>query len=1084
MGLEARPPPALGQGLELRAQLEGASANALAQWSGQLYAQLGYTDLAAWRAWVDYPVEVGRGQGALRLWATLERGQLVRGTADVALAGVSARLAKDLPPLELAALSGRVEGVRRARGYQVSGRQLALAPQEGPAMAPTDFSFSWQPAGREPEQGRLEAKLLELEPLARLAGALPLPAKVRQLLGELQPRGQLLDARMEWSGPLADATRIHGRGRFTGLSANAWHEVPGFTGLSGSIDATEAGGSLTLASRGAEVLLPRVFPDPRVKLDSLEGQVAWQRRSPKGVALQIASLGFANASLEGEASGTYLYTGEGPGTINLRGSFVRADAAALKRYLPRPEIMGGEVRDWLAGAILAGKASDVRLRLRGDLRDFPFSDPARGEFRVSAHVEKGVLEYVKGWPRIANIDGELLFEREEMQILGHGGTILGAKVSAVRVSIPDLGAHRRTHLLVEGRAEGPSAEFLKFIEASPVRGMIGGFTDAMAAAGQGTLDLKLDLPLGDLKAAKVNGEYAFSGNTLTLTDALPPLERAAGKLAFTENSIAVRQAQGRLFGGMVTASGGTNPDGAVRIVAKGDAALAGLRTLFDHPLLRHVSGSVPYVATVTLDEGRARVSIQSSLRGLSSALPPPLAKNAADALPLHVELLPGRNGARDRISVKLGGLAAAEILRRRRGESMSVQRASVWLSPSGKEQVRLPERPGTLVYGELASLDVDRWLPYFSESEGDGGVPRGAVAFDLRFGTLDAYGKRLNNVALRAGLDEAGWSASVQSREITGDVSYRNEKGGLLSARLADLRIPEDSPGAKPRDSVRSRDFPAVDLIAERFHFRGRELGRLELGAQRAGEDWQIDKLVLVNSDGSLSGRGLWHNGTLTSTGLSLELEASDAGKFLGRAGYPDLVRGGKARLRSSVSWKGDPTSIDYRSLSGWVELKADEGQFLEIEPGIGKLISLMSLQALPKRLTLDFRDVFSKGFRFEKIRSSAHINNGVMTLQDFTMKGSAAKVDMSGTVNLASETQDLSVRVLPSLGDTASTVIGVLAPLFAIPALIVQRALKDPLGHIFAFDYSVTGNWSDPHVKRKGFREERAADLPQGVNP
>jgi uncharacterized protein YhdP len=157
------------------------------------------------------------------------------------------------------------------------------------------------------------------------------------------------------------------------------------------------------------------------------------------------------------------------------------------------------------------------------------------------------------------------------------------------------------------------------------------------------------------------------------------------------------------------------------------------------------------------------------------------------------------------------------------------------------------------------------------------------------------------------------------------------------------------------------------------------------------------------------------------------------------------------------------------------VHLEAEDGQFLEIEPGIGKLISLMSLQSLPRRITLDFRDVFSKGFEFERISSSGNVQRGVMAVKDFRMRGSAAEVSMTGDVDLAKEAQDLRVRVVPSLGDSASTVIALVNPLLAIPAAIAQRILKDPLGHIFAFDYSVTGTWADPKVTKIGVEAQPA---------
>src|SRR5687767_11359240 len=83
VGLSARPPRELGPGLELRARLAGTSLRQLSNWNGRIYAQLGYTNLTGWRAWVDYPLDVRRGEGALRLWATLAGGRISQATADV-----------------------------------------------------------------------------------------------------------------------------------------------------------------------------------------------------------------------------------------------------------------------------------------------------------------------------------------------------------------------------------------------------------------------------------------------------------------------------------------------------------------------------------------------------------------------------------------------------------------------------------------------------------------------------------------------------------------------------------------------------------------------------------------------------------------------------------------------------------------------------------------------------------------------------------------------------------------------------------------------------------------------------------------
>src|ERR1043166_6574797 len=183
IGLSARPPAELGATLELRAMLQGTELADPAAWKGRLYAELGYTDLAAWRTWIDYPWRIDQGQGALRAWLTFEAGEVRRATADLALSDVAARFDEALSPLRLASLRGRLQGSSDNGRYYVAARDLAIGIEDGTVVAPSDFDVTWT-AGSS-GGGTLAAAAIELEPLARLAASLPLPERVRTVLAEV-----------------------------------------------------------------------------------------------------------------------------------------------------------------------------------------------------------------------------------------------------------------------------------------------------------------------------------------------------------------------------------------------------------------------------------------------------------------------------------------------------------------------------------------------------------------------------------------------------------------------------------------------------------------------------------------------------------------------------------------------------------------------------------------------------------------------------------------------------------------------------------------------------------------------------------
>ena len=1078
VGLSARPPRELGPGMELRAALEGGSVRQPSLWNGRVYAEFGYTNLAGWRAWVDYPLDVRSGEGALRLWATLSGGKITQGTADVALSNVSARLAKNLPVLDVSTVRGRVYGRETPRGYDFGVRNLALARPGAPAMSATSFRATWEPASSATltQHGSVSANLIELAPLARVAEYLPFPADLRKLLAELAPQGNLLDAEFDWTGELPDRATFTAKTRFAGLTLNAWRSIPGFAGLSGSVEATEKKGAVALASRKSELELPKVFPEPRILLDTLNGEVGWER-TESGVAVRLANLSYANEDFAGTAYGSYAWTGEGPGVVDLTAQLSRADGKSTAKYLPLATLMGARARDWVTAAVLAGQTNDARLRLKGDLRDFPFTDPAKGQFQVTAKVSGAVLDYVSGWPRIDGIEGDLLFERDRIDVVGRSGSILGVKLANVRVTLPSM-LDPNPQLHIDGSAEGPTALFLDYIRESPVRRMVDGFTDGMSSLGRGKLRLRLELALHEIAKSKVAGDFQFAGNTLTVDPRLPPIERALGRVDFTESSLAIPEVRGQLFGDQVRISGGSRPDASVLVSAEGRATVESMRQVFDHPWRRRLAGAARYTATVAVKDGRTQISFESPLEGVSSSLPAPLSKSAGETWPLRVEVFTGEG--RDRISLALGPpagrIVAAEFLRAAQGGALpggiqtagvqtggglQVQRSLVTLYPAAGETPRIAERRGMTVRGELPALDLDRWLPLLAEG---GGTGEGA-SYDLKVGVLDALGKRMRAVTMQGATDAAGWSASMTTTEFAGDLAYRVEGNGRLVARMARFTLPEDAPGAKPSEAT--TQLPAVDIVAESFAHRGRKLGRVEVRARPEGRDWRIDKLAVTNPDSALSGTGLWKQGAGSRTSLNFKLEASDVGLFLERFGYPEHLKGGRGKLEGPISWNGNPLTLDYATLNGNLQMQAEDGQFLQIEPGIGKLVSLMSLQMLPRRIALDFRDVFSKGFQFDRIASSMAIENGVMAVKEFHMRGPAADVHMSGQVDLSLETQNLNVKVTPQLGDSASTVVGLLNPIVGVATLIAGRLLKNPLGKFFAYDYTITGTWSDPRVEK-----------------
>lgn len=1109
-GLTAVPPAALASRLDLRGDLHGHDLSRPDDWHGQLFAELAYADLAGWHAWLDYPVELPQGNGGLRLWLDVDGRRLAAAganpasanpvgsppvsqltiltgaTADLALRDVRVRLAAGLPELDLQRLDGRLVARHGQDGsLALSGRKLALATRDGTILPATDFSVDWAPRSG---KGSIQAGSVDLHALSALAAYLPVDADSARQLADYAPRGHLEALRAAWLVQGEQLREWSLKGRFSGLGLNARDKLPGFDNLTGDIEASERKGRLTLRSAQAAVDLPTIFAEPRLAFDELNGQVDW-KQDGKQLSVDIGKLDFANADAKGSAAGRYTRGAQGAGDIDLTARLERGEARGVWRYLP--SVIGKDARDWVRTALTAGRTTDTRLTLKGDLDHFPFRD-GKGQFLVVVKVDGASIEYAPGWPQIEGIKGEVRFAGPGMVVNASEGRVFGAKLGPVRVAIDDFDVADEV-LHVKGLASGPTAEFLRFIDKSPVADYIEHFTDDMRASGDGKLDLGLTLPLRRLNETKVVGDFQLHGNQLTIDPALPVLTGVNGRLQFTESGIRIPALAGNMLGSPLKVVASNQGD-ALSLAVQGNATIRELRKQIDSPLFDYLSGSTNWRADIKVKKKSAEVTFESNLVGISSSLPEPFNKTTSEALPVKVDITPSPRpvrrgepaGPREQIRLDLGKVASAVLQRRRDASGWLVERGAI----SVGENAPLPEQ-GVNVAIKQKRLDSDLWLSLLGDSKkparGNGPAAPAKAAFPLatvsiKAGIVDAVGRRFNDVLVRAQPTSNGWDANLISKEIDGQVHWESGARESVRARLKHLTLPEATPTAPGKLAAEDdfRELPALDVIADNFSIGEHRFGRLDLQAHNTARTWQIDRLNLNNPDGKLSGKGFWRPATASlphDTRLEFELEAGDIGKLLDRLGFPGSVKRGTATLDGRLQWRGKPTSIDYPSLSGDMKVSAKNGQFAKLEPGLGKLLGLLSLQSLPRRITLDFRDVFSDGFAFDAISGTTAVQNGLMKTDNLQIEGPAAKVTMSGEVDIAQETQRLKVRVQPAIGNSVALGAALFSnPVTGVATLLAQKFLKNPLDQVFSYEYMITGAWDDPKVDKLGQEPAREA--------
>jgi uncharacterized protein (TIGR02099 family) len=574
-------------------------------------------------------------------------------------------------------------------------------------------------------------------------------------------------------------------------------------------------------------------------------------------------------------------------------------------------------------------------------------------------------------------------------------------------------------------------------------------------------------------------------------------------------------------------NGTTGPSIVLR--ASGTATAEGLRQAqelgFVARLAQRASGAAAYNAVLGFRQGEPELLVTSNLQGLALGLPEPLNKSAEQLLPFKLEtalmrdaIVPspvtrGSGRLQDQLSLELGRVASVVFIRDISGPEPRVLRGSLGVGLQGQESAPLPES-GVVANLNLNGFDLDAWDGVLSQTAGTtltdvataasqgpstAGAGRTALSYlptslAIRAQTLNLGGRTLHNLVIGGSREGLQWRANLEARELNGYLEYRQSVGttpGRVFARLARLTL---APGAandvESLLSAQPVSIPALDIVVDDFELRGKRLGRVEIEAINRGtvstatdpgtREWRLNKFNITNPEATFLASGNW--AVLSSqtasaalkppaprrTVMNFKLDIADSGGFLSRFGMKDVVRKGSGKMEGQVAWLGSPFTLDYPSMTGAFSVNIENGQFLKAEPGIAKLLGVLSLQALPRRLTLDFRDVFSEGFAFDFFRGDIAIEQGIAKTNNLQMKGVNAAVLMEGSAHIAQETQDIKVVVVPELNaGTASLIASVVNPALGLGSFLAQLFLRRPLMEAATQEFHIDGSWADPKITK-----------------
>lgn len=1040
------------------------------------------TDKTAW----DVTIELGDIE--LASLSTLHSADAARFSSGVADARVSLRVSASGVSRVLAEVDFDQVAVGSAAMFSVDGRFEFLRDDSGWLVAADDFRLEtenglWPLSTLRVEAGTEDGKIDSLDVRAsylRLDDASVLrpwlKPEQQQQLEDFSPDGVLRNVKIVLSDVDSESPRFDVAAQLERIGVAASGAFPGVRGFSGVLRSDVTGGLFEINSDDLSVNVPNYLPEA-VVLDELKGTLIWRRSNSRTTVLSD-NIAFRNADFSFESNVELtLEDGSRRPVVDLATSWSISDIAVARKYVPYlPRIP--RTSEWFQEGLLGGRISGGTLTLNGPLEKWPFDD-GEGRLLVKAKVQDATIMYQRGWPVVEVEELDIVVDNMRLYTERNVVVNAGNKVRDAKVEISDF---RNAVLTVNAHSAGPLANVRDLLANSPLgKDVFKGNLERVTVAGDGAFDLDLRIPIRDFQNFEFNTQLEMHGASMQLEGFPAALTELTGRVTIGRDKISSEALVGTFLGGPASVdlrpAPDTMPDYRIIASVNGSATADGLINELQLPLTDALTGATEFDAQLFFvrdqDEGNKpfRIELSSTLAGISIDLPPPFNKVVDVALPLAASIeMPSplqtitSTGTAD-------GLLSWQMEFKKTQERWDIDRGVLAF---GEEPVTDAEIRGLHLRGQVDVVQMQQWFDRMRRMDSRTGMGDRIRSVDMQVGNLYLFGQHIVDHRVQLDRSAEEWLLQFEGPEITGSafVPYDFTAGRPLMIDMSRLVLPGDEADLNAAQSqIDPRSLPPITIKADEFAIGTRFLGALSATMERTPDGLESSDLLAKDASFEIVGNGRWVVDEADPAGshsyLLATLTSTDVGATMTRLGYDPGIVSDDLSMTYDLDWSGGPRNDFRETLNGSAVVRVGTGQLSDVEPGAGRMMGLMSVVALPRRLSLDFRDVFGKGFGFDTIRGRFTLVDGQTYTCNLSLEGPAAQIAVVGRAGLVDRDYDQSAAVSASVGNALPVVGAALGgPTVAAVVLIFSQIFKKPLSEVGQVYYGISGSWDEPTIE------------------
>lgn len=1060
---------------------------------GTVWIQVDDIDAKPWLGnWVNKNTNLKKAHLSLMVWLNMADGTLSSGDVIIKRGDAQWQEANQVAhQLTLTQLSAKLSRVGKGFVLTLPDTGITIDNTRWPRGS---LALNWQADSEQPwlpaKDSALRVRAANID-LARLTPLVPLLSPLQSTYANLwhqaNPQGRV--TRLAADIPLQDLEQTRIAAQWQQLSWQAFQQIPAVTAFSGSLTGGMAEGETTL-TLGQQTLASQGQLQAPIELNRFSGDFSWEK-DDKHLVLSGRNIDLGAKSVAAKGDFSYQQSVNRPPDLQILAGINATDGADAWRYFP-VKIMPKGLVHYLSTAIQGGVAQDATLVFAGNPHQFPFTHN-EGTFQVTVPLKQAKFAFQPGWPALSPLDIDLNFVNNGLWMKADAIRLGNVPVTHVTADIPD---YHKEQLLIEGDIRGQGEDIHRYMKQTPLAKNVGSALDQLKVKGEVYGHLGLTIPLNG-KEVTAKGDVNLNNNQLTIVPLQTQMKGVSGRFTYNNGLLQSTPISAQWFGQPVKVVFSTEEQVkqfAIAIQAEGNWALEKINA-FPKNLAQQLTGRLPWQSEVSIalpHQGGAsyQVNVTSNATRVSGKLPQALGIPNS-AFPLAID-------AKGNLST----LHVAGVIDRHQRFStqwkltpkLALEKGQ-WTS-QGDEHPSLPLQ--SIMDIQLPALEGDKLIATLQKLSSSASTPnsakkavkhsttaqnwRSAIPFELP-ATLQAttpvlalYGQQWRNLSLQIHQLLSDPYLTVNSDEAKGSLQIRPGQPWLLNMDYLyyNPQFASNPTGNRVVNSMQDNHFdfsqwPKLDATCSSCWFAGQNFGQIKGKFSVNQQTLTLRDGIVDTGHSRLSVMGEWNNvAGQERTALKGHLNTDNLADAAHWFGVEVPVSDTPLHLGYDLHWKDVPWRPSIPTLSGLLTLKAGKGTFRHVETGTaGQVLRLLSIDALLRKVSLDFRGTLDSGFYYDSITGTAWMDKGMLHTENLSIDGLEADIGMRGTVNFTTRQFDLLATVAPEI----SVPVGVAAafainPIVGASVVVASKVLSPIWSKISLLRYSITGPMDKPDVK------------------